>query len=176
MPGAFPAVTAVRTLGQREDRPQPREAFHRRIGSRVLVRFEERLAALRIAHGNGHQLVGETARVHGRDGAAMGLEREGILILAAHVLSNGDPFRVRPHMAVLGRAPKAVGHGRVDHGAVPEPHAEPRLRQEVRRAVHALHAAGDHEVRIARPDLGRGEHDRLHPRPTDSIDGRRGHR
>ena len=101
-------------------------------------------------------------------------EREGVLVRAADVVRDRDAFGVGAHVAVLDRAPQPVVDGRVDQLAVAEAKAEPGARDEVRGAVHRLHPAGDRELRVARPDLGGGEHDRLEARPADAVDGRGG--
>ena len=56
---------------------------------------------------------------------------------------------------------------------VAEAVAEPGAREQVRRAVHRLHAAGDRDLGVTGADLGRGQHDRLEPRAADPVDGRR---
>ncbi len=102
----------------------------------------------------------------------MRLERKGVLVLATDPILDGDTLGVGAHVAVLDRAPQAVGYGRVDELAVAEPIAEAGIRQEVRRAVHRLHPAGDRDLGIAGANLGGREHDRLHPRAADPVDRR----
>ena len=99
---------------------------------------------------------------------------EGVLVLAADVVADRHALGVGAHVAVLDGAPETVVDGRVDQLPVAEAKAEPGARQEVGRAVHRLHAAGDRELRVARPDLGGGEHDRLEAGTADPVDGRRG--
>ena len=57
--------------------------------------------------------------------------------------------------------------------ALPSRYPNARLRQEVRRLVHVLHAARDDDLGIAGPDLGGREHDRLEPGSADPVDRRR---
>ena len=90
-----------------------------------------------------------------------------------HVVLDRDALGVGAHVAVLDRAPQAVVDGRVDERPVAEAVAEARVRQEVRRAVHRFHAAGDDDLGITGLDLGRGQHDRLETRAADPVDGRR---
>src|SRR3989304_3352446 len=49
-----------------------------------------------------------------------------------------------------------------------EPIARASSGQQVGPQVHALHAAGHDDLRVAGLDLRSGEHDRLHPRTTDA--------
>ena len=80
------------------------------------------------------------------------------------------------HVAVLDRAPQAVGDRAVAQGSVAQAVAEPGFREVVRGEVHALHAAGHDEVGVAGPDGGGGQHDRLQAAAADPVDRRRGHR
>ena len=173
--GALGRVAAIARLDrrQREDGLEACERFERRVPARPLVRVDRRLAALCVHRDDGRDLVLEAAVVDGGDGPLMRLERERVLLRAGDVVLDRDPLRVGAHVALLHRAPQAVVHGRVDELAVPEPVAEAGVWQQVRCQVHAFHAARDHDLGIARLDLGRREHDRLQARAADAVDGRR---
>jgi hypothetical protein len=93
----------------------------------------------------------------------VGTQGEGVLVLSADLLADGDPLGVGAHVAALDRAPEAVVDGRIHQRPVAEAIAGPGPGQQVRGEVHRLHAAGDHHLGIAGPDLGRGQHDRLEP-------------
>ena len=54
--------------------------------------------------------------------------------------------------------------------AVPHPIAGPRLRQEVRRQGHALHAGGHDHFDVAALDGLRGEHDGFEARAAHLVD------
>ena len=98
---------------------------------------------------------------------------EGVLVGAADVILDRDALGVGAHVAVLDRTPQAVVDGRVDQLGVAEAVAEAGAREQVGRAVHRFHAAGDRDLGVAGPDLGGGQHDRLESRAADPVDGRR---
>ena len=170
--GAGRGVAAVLALGQRERRLEPGQRLGARVAARVLVLGDDGLATLGVGDGDWRQLGLEAAGIDGRDRLLVAGERKGVLVLAAHVVLDGDPFGVGAHVAVLDRAPQAVGDGRIDQFGVAEPEPETRARQEVGRPVHRLHAARDHDLRVAGSDLRGGEHDRLQARPADPVDRR----
>ena len=169
-------ITAVVAVGQREDRPEAGEGFGGGVAAGVLVFGDDRLAALGVADRDRREFRGEPAGVHRGDRLLVARERERVLVLAADVLADRDALGVRAHVAVLDRAPQAVADGRVLDLGVAEAVAEARARQQVRRAVHRLHAAGDRQLGVAGPDLGRGEHDRLQAGAADAVDRRGGRR
>ena len=167
-------AAAVLAVGQVEDRlepaPAPRAIVSRRGPSSTLTTVSPPFAS-RI--GDRRDLGVEPAGVDGRDRLLVARERERVLVLAADALVDRHALGVGAHVAVLDRAPQPVGDGRVDELAVAEPVAEARLRQQVRRLVHRLHAARDDDLGVARADLGGGEHDRLQARAADAVDRRR---
>ena len=179
IPGALPAVTVPTSASprssrdrEREDRLQARERLGRGVPPRVLVRVNDRLATLGVTDRDRGQLVGESTVVDRREGPPMALERECVLVLAADVLADRDALGVGTHVAVLDRAPQAVVDRGVDERRVTEPEPEPRSRNEIRCEVHVLHAARDGDLRVAGPDLGGREHDRLEPGAADAVDRR----
>ena len=95
---------------------------------------------------------------------------------AADLVGDRDALGVGAHVAVLDGAPQPIVNGRVDERPVAQPIAEARPRQEVGRAVHALHAAGDDHLGVTGPDLGGAEHDGLQSRAADAVDRRRARR
>jgi hypothetical protein len=100
-------------------------------------------------------------------------QREGILVLAADRVADGDALRVGAHVAILDGAPQAVVDRRVDELPIAEPESEPRAGEQERGLVHRFHAARHDDVGVAGPDLGCGEHDRLEARAADAVDRRR---
>ena len=102
----------------------------------------------------------------------MALERELVLVRAADLVLHRDALGVRAHVARLGAAPQAVVDGRVDQLGIAQAIAEARLGDQVRPLVHVLHAARDDELRVARADLGRGEHHGLQAGATNAVDRR----
>ena len=183
MPGTLPAVAvplgrvaAILTLGQRKDRLESGEGLDRRVAPGALVDADDGLAALRVADGHRRELGVETPRVHGRDRIHVTAQRELVLVLAADLVGDRHALGVGAHVALLDGAPQRVVHGRVDDRPVAKAIAEAGLGQEIRRAVHALHAAGDDHVGVTGPDLGGAEHDRLEARAADLVDRRRARR
>ena len=105
----------------------------------------------------------------------MAFGRVAILIGARDLEVLGHVLAGQTHVALLERAPEAVVDHRIDERAVahPEPFAHPW--QQIRRAAHRLHAAGDRNVDVARRDALRGEHHGLQARPAHLVDGHRRH-
>src|SRR5207249_1660905 len=68
-------------------------------------------------------------------------------------------------------AGEPVRYHRVEELVVPHADAEAGLLEEVRRAAHALHAAGDDGVRLPELDRLRRQHDRLEARAARLVDG-----
>ena len=159
-------------FGQVEGRSEPGEGFGGRVAPGALVDRDRGLPALGVADDDRRDLRLEPAGVDGRDRPPMALERKGVLIDPAHVVVGGDALGMSAHVAVLDRAPQPVEDGGVLYDPVAEAVAEARVRQEIRREIHALHATGDGDVRIARADLGGGQHDRLQPGAADPVDRR----
>ena len=173
---ALGRVAAVLAVGEGEDRLEPGERLGGRVAPRPLVDRDDGLATLGVADGHRRHLGVEPAGVDGRDRLLVAGQRERVLVLAADVVLDRDALGVGAHVAVLDRAPQAVVDGRVDELRVAEAVAEPGAGEQVRRAVHRLHAAGDRDLGVAGADLRRGQHDRLEPRAADPVDGRRGGR
>ena len=181
MPGALPAVTVPIVasprsldawLGSVEGGLEAAEGLERRVAPGSFVDGHDRLAALGVADGDRGDLGVEAAGVDGGDRLLVARERERVLVLAADVVLDRDALGVGAHVAVLDRAPQAVVDGRVDQLAVAEAVAEPGTREQVRRLVHRLHAAGDDDLGVAGADLRGGEHDRLQAGAADPVDRR----
>jgi len=60
---------------------------------------------------------------------------------------------------------------RVDHLGVAHARAEPRLRHEVRRLRHRLHAAGDHHLHLTGADQLIGKRNGVEAGQADLVDG-----
>ena len=124
MPGALPAVTVPSVASPRSSpvgRSKTGFSFasaSARCRARALVGGDDRLA-LRPRDRHGRHLVVEAARVLRSDRALMALERERVLVLAAHVVLDRDALRVGAHVALLDRAPQAVVDRRVEELALP---------------------------------------------------------
>ena len=158
MPGALPAVTVPTVAAPRSSPSGRANAGLRRasasiveVAPRALVDGDDRLAALRVADGDRRHLGVEPPGVDGGDRLLVAGERERVLVLAADVVRDRDALGVGAHVAVLDGAPQAVVDGRVDQLPVAEAKAEAGARDEVRRLVHGLHAAGDDQLRRRRP-------------------------
>ena len=79
----------------------------------------------------------------------------------------GVPARVFPGEGVV----EPVAKHAVVKLAVAQPITPATAAHEVRRLIHALHAAGDRGVRIAEQDLLRSGDNRLRPRAADAVHG-----
>ena len=79
------------------------------------------------------------------------------------------------HVDVVEGVRESVVDHRVDELGVAHAGAEARARQQVGRARHVLHAAGDDDVDVARADHLGGDRDRLQARSAQHVDRRRGH-
>ena len=183
MPGALPAVTVPAVASPRSSPSGSAKtgrsrasasAVESRRGFSSSAMTVSRPFASRIV--TGASLRGEPAGVHRGDRLLVARERERVLVLAAHVVADRDALGVRAHVAVLDGAPQAVADGRVHDLGVAQAVAEAGAGQQVRRAVHRLHAAGDGELGVAGPDLRGGQHDRLQAGAADAVDGRGGRR
>ncbi len=113
------------------------------------------LSTRSVADVDGDDLVGEPARGQRLRVALLRAQRPLVLLLAADAELGGDLAAVHAHEHAVGRAAQPVAVHAVDGGAVAEARAEALVLEQVRRARHALHAAGDDDVRLARADQQR---------------------
>jgi len=106
----------------------------------------------------------------------MAAQREGVLVLARHLVLLGHALGGLPHL----ESPVHLDHlrvdeppsdGRVVHRLLAAGERAVRLGHHPRRAGHALHASGDHDIGAARLDLARSSDGRLHTRPTQAVHG-----
>ena len=181
MPGALPAVTVPMVasprspdawLGQVEGRLQAGERLERGVapGPSSTVTTVSRPLASRTVTG----AVSASNRPASMAATAfwwLASAKASWSSRLTRVLDR-DALGVRAHVAVLDGAPQAVVDGRVDQLAVAEAEAEARAGHEVGRLVHGFHAACDDGLRVAGPDLGGREHDRLEAGAADPVDGR----
>ena len=116
---------------------------------------------MRVLNLDRHDLVLEPALVDRRDRAAVRLEGERVQLLARKVPLLGDRLRGDP----LRNDLPALEHLVRDVPAV-------RAHRDAR---HHLHARGDDQVELARPDRRRRVEVRLHRRAALTVDGRPGH-
>jgi hypothetical protein len=82
-------------------------------------------------------------------GALVRLHRELVLLLAGDA-AGGVALGAEAHQAGVERAPQAVFDDRVGELGVAVAEAAAGAGREVRRVGHALHAAGDDDVGLAR--------------------------
>ena len=163
----FPAVMSGAVSGSNDCAGASEASRSKVVSLRMPSSVREELVgdgALVVTDGDGDGLLGEVARVRGRGGASVALER-----VLVHVLARDLPL--------LGQE---LGH--------PELHPQPalddveeRLRERARPApgvrgqrdaAHGLHAAGDGEVVVARHHTRGREVDGLLGRPALAVDGR----
>ncbi len=123
---------------------------------------------------NRDDLVFETPGGGGGGCALMALQREMILLVAGDAKLFGDDLGFVAHVDVFEGAPQAVMHDGIDHFGVAHAIAGARLRQQVGRIAHALHATRDECLRIACANgLGR-QHHRFQTGAADLVDGKSG--
>jgi hypothetical protein len=104
--------------------------------------------------------------------AAVRLERELVLLLAADVVRLGEVLGGDPHVDPMERVGQA-SDDRIDHLRLAHARAPARVRHPVRATAHRLRAAGHYDVGLAGLDrLSRGD-DRLHARPAQAVHGER---
>src|ERR1017187_7847402 len=128
---------------------------------------------LALLDGHADDLVAETA---GCDrGLCLLLRRGGerVLVLAAHLVLVRDVLGGVAHVAVLEGAPEAIADHLVDELAVTDPVAISRALDEVWRARHVLHPAGQDHLAVAGSDRLGGKRDRLEPRAAHLVHGHR---
>ena len=176
LPGAARGDRAALTEGGLESA----ECLQRGIRPGMLVPLDGHWLALGHRHDHRHDLLGEAVLLDGRHGAAMALEREGILVLArdtallGHVLA-GLAHRMRVVHLGQARVGEAPAEGGVEQLAVAAVVGALGLGHDVGRASHRLHATGDEGIAVAGPDgVGRAV-DGLQAGSAQPIDGLAGH-
>ena len=108
----------------------------------------------------GDDLVGEAAVLDRVRSTLVGLHRKVVLLFARDP-AGGVALRAETHQARVERAPQAIADDRVGELGVAVAETGACTGGEVRRVGHALHAAGDHDVGIARGNHLIGEVDRV---------------
>ena len=121
-----------------------------------------------------HDLAVEASLVACGHGAAVGLQREAVLVGAGDLVALGHVLRRLAHPlggvhlrhAGVDEAPADRGVGDLRHAAG---EGAVGLELHQRRAAHRLHAAGQHQVGLAQADRARGLVDRLQPRRAQAV-------
>ena len=144
-----------------EDRLQRCKLLDGRVATDALVGVE-------IADGD--DLLGEDPGILRRRGARLRARRPRVLRLAGDLELARDARRLDDHVVAVERRREPVEHHVVDHLAVAEPVAEARLRQQVRRVRHRLHAARHDDVVPAGADHQIGQLDRPDRGGADLVD------
>ena len=146
------------------------------VRARALVGVNGQGLAFGLGHVDCHELVVEAAGLVGGHRAAVRFERERVLILARDRVALGHVLarlahrlgRVQPGHARVHEAPADRGVGQLDVAARK---AALGLEGHERRARHGLDAAGQHQVRLAEPDLAGALHRGLEPGGAEAVDG-----
>ena len=158
-----------------ERRFQFRERVERRIGAGRLVP-RERHARLALQDLDRRQL-GVELPVGQRGGKALlRAQRPAVLAAARDVELAREILGMPPGMLVGECIDEAVAQHAVEDRGLAHPVAPAGAVEQVRRALHAFHAAGDGRVREAQHDLLRGIDDRLRAGAADPVDRQRGNR
>ena len=118
-----------------------------------------------------HDLVVEDAVLPGLGGPLVGAGGERVLLLAGEVGAGDVALLGQRAHRLVGElvAEGVVGH-RVDQRGVAVLEALARLRQQVRRLGHRLHAAGDDDLVLAGADQLVGQRDRVDAGEADLVD------
>ena len=140
----------------------------------MLIRINEHGVTTALRHGNRNDLIAEVIALHGHPGKPLALGREGVLVVPAHAEAFRHHLGGAAHVLIGQHAPQAVGNQRVAHRHVA--HAVPLAQhRHVGRPAHALHAAGNHHIRIARTNRLSGHAHGAQTRSAQLVDGRRRH-
>jgi hypothetical protein len=125
---------------------------------------------------NGGDLARERSVLVGLPGALQALGGKGVLRLAGELVVLGRVLGEGAHQPalVVGVLEAVEEHVVLDLGMA-EPGAAAHFRQQVGRVGHALHAAGNDDVRRPRVQRIIGQHHRLHPGAAHLVDGGAGH-
>ena len=177
-PDELPAVTeplpSVRNAGL-----QLREHLERRVGADELVLSKRFGSPFFCGMSIGAISSAKRPVVARRRGLLLRPHRERVLIVAGHPVLLGHVLRRLSHRvgAVLLahlRIDEAPAEARVEQLDVARERLA-RLRHHVRRARHALDAAGDVEVALAELHRARRVRDGAHARCAEAIDRLAGH-
>jgi hypothetical protein len=148
--------------------------------ARMLVPLDPDGLAPAPGYGDGDDLVREPAGVHGRDGAAMAFDGEGVLLLARDLHLLGDVLRRLAQAddgihRVHPRVVKAPADRGVPHLRMPHLGRALRLRHGPGRPAHGFDTAADEDIALLGDDrLGRLI-DRLERRGAVAVDRDAGH-
>ena len=138
----------------------------------VLGKHLTRRLAFAIAQRDRRQLFLKPSRLVGIVGALLRAQRELVLHLARDALLLGVK------LGGVGHVQAAIGveqrhHERVFQLAFAKADAPAHAANHVRRLRHGLHAAGQHDLRLAELNHLRRGHDRLHARAAQAVHGQR---
>jgi hypothetical protein len=128
------------------------QELERRVAARALVHLDDGVA-LATLHRHRDDLLGQAALVRRLDRQLVGAQRPAVEIGARELELVADLRGLVEHLAAAERVREAVVDHRVEGLGVAHAVAEPRLRQQVGRLRHRLHAAPDGDLHLARADL-----------------------
>ena len=125
-----------------------------------------------LGHGDRRDLGLERAAFDRLAGARQRLHRIGVLIGAGELIGlRGGLAEIAHRAAGLVGVFEAIHHHVVDDPVMAGAVAAARLRQQIGRIAHALHAAGQHDLGRAGVDDVMGQHGGLHAGAADLVDG-----
>ncbi len=101
-------------------------------------------------------------------------QRPAVEVGARHLELLADLRRLDEHLLARERVGEPVVDHRVEHLGVAHAVAEARLRQQVGRLRHRLHAAAHADLHVARADRLVEDHRGAQPRGADLVDRLRG--
>ena len=147
-----------------------------RVAAHALVGGDHDRVALALRDRDRHDLVVEDAVLPGLGGLLVRRGREGVLLLAGELgVRAVVVLGQRTHRLLGGLVEEGVVGHRVDERGVAVLEALARLRQQVRRVRHRLHAARHDDLGLTGVDQQVGLRDRVQTREAHLVDGDRRH-
>ena len=141
--------------------------------ARRLVDLDDRVALAALDR-HGDDLLGQAAVVGGGERALVRAQRPAVHVGARDLELVADLGRLLEHLLAGEGVREAVVDHRVERLGVAHAEAEARVREQVGRLRHRLHAAADADLHVARADRLVEQADRADARRADLVDRLRG--
>ena len=171
--GDLAGVAGGDVAGLVERRAEAAEALGGGVAADALVLLDHDRVAPPLRHLDRDDLVVEQAVLGGRRGPLVALGRQLVLRGPLEAGRRGVLLGAGAHRDLVEGAEQAVVHHRVDDLLVAEAVAGTGAREQVGRLGHRLHAAGHHDVGVARLHELVGQVDRVEAGQAHLVHGRR---